>query len=135
MNIHAIHTIQRGDKDDPKVIVAGFKGNVDLRDQEVKDLLANNAIVLLDDDAITSVVEALVIGNEDIGDDPEPVAPEDDEPEFNPVPEAILEPAAFDREALEARAIELKVEFRSNISDAKLAERVAAAEQDDGGLV
>lgn len=35
-----------------------------------------------------------------------------------------------EREALEARATELGIEFRSNISDAKLAERIAAKESE-----
>lgn len=43
-------------------------------------------------------------------------------PEKEPEPE---EPAKPTREALEAQANELGVEFRSNISDEKLAERIA----------
>ena len=146
MYIHAIHTIQRGDKDDPKVIAAGFKGDVDLREQEVIDLLANRAIEVLpepDEPELPLQIEPanpvqepeIIITNEDVEDEPEVV--EVDEPEFNPIPEIVDEPvsaAPIDREALEARALELKVEFRSNISDAKLAERVAAAES-DGGLL
>jgi len=39
--------------------------------------------------------------------------------------------ATSDREALEARANDLGVEFRANISDETLAERVAAAEAEN----